>query len=526
MIPLTLFAVFLTLTLPGISWGAPAGWHPDEVVYIAIRALHADYDFDSSNFNHPHLPIYIMFGLGKLLLALGQTNKEVLIAARIFSAILVGSTIVLAYLIPRRLGYNVLISALSGLLVLVNSEMIHNAHFAHNDTSVTFFSMLTILFLVLYKTKGQRGWLYATFYSAGLAISSKYSAISLVVLPFVFYLWITRKSITKRPLRVFETLFIGSALTYLGYATGTPKALTWMAYYMKRLIPALLYSSNYWVMPDSVRGIVGQYGVLLHGVGLPLFLLFTLSLLWAGYRIFVSWKSGMLKEESNRILLLLAILVIDLPMAVSYNYPVRFFLPLMPLLAILSALFIHDMYALARTKSSLYPQLLGIGLTLITIFSFARLISVMLLFLNDSRIPATAFVAALPAGTSLEDTFYSPSVPANHFAREHNYPLFFQKSPDQSLPVNKNYDYNIGETGLDDRLTDYLVTDSFTTDKFKNPYTCETMQVECDFFKQLATGQSNHYKLIAEFSYSLPPYLPQIQVDFVTPTIRIYERIR
>jgi hypothetical protein len=198
----------------------------------------------------------------------------------------------------------------------------------------------------------------------------------------------------------------------------------------------------------------------------------------------------------------------------------------MPLLAILSALFIHDMYALARTKHSLYPQLLGIGLTLITIFSFARVIGVMLLFLHDSRIPATAYVASLPAGTSLEDTFYSPSIPTNHFGREHNYPLFFPKSPDQSPPANKNYDYNIGEAGLDDRATDYLVTDSFTTDKFKNDYTCQTMQVECDFFKQLATGQSNHYKLIAEFSYSLPAYLPQIQVDFVNPTIRVYERIR
>ena len=51
------------------------------------------------------------------------------------------------------------------------------------------------------------------------------------------------------------------------------------------------------------------------------------------------------------------------------------------------------------------------------------------------------------------------------------------------------------------------------------------MPAECDFFKQLDTGQSAHYKLIAEFSYSLPPYLPQMSIDFVNPSIRIYERI-
>ena len=525
LIPLALFALFLALALPGIAWGAPDRWHPDEIVYIAIRALQADYDFDASNFNHPHLPIYIMLGLGKLLLAFGQTEKEVLIAARMYSAVLVGLTIVLAYLIPRRMGYNVRISALSGMLVFVNSEMIHNAHFAHNDTSVTFFSTLTILFLVMYKTKVRRGWLYATFYCAGLAISSKYSAVSLAVLPFLVYLWMVRKAITRRPLRVLETLSIGLGLTYLGYATGTPKALTWMAFYMKRLIPALAYSSNYWVLPDSVRGFIGQYAVLLHGIGLPLFLLFSLAVVWTVYRIIQSWRSGALKEESNRILLLLAVLVIDLPMAVSYNYQIRFFLPLMPLLAILSALFIHDLYVLAKENRSLRPQWIGLGLALITVVSLARVADVMLLFLHDARRPASAFVASLPAGTSIETTFYSPSIAANHFVREHNYPLFFQKSPDQPLPTNKNYDYNAGEAGLDDRLTDYLVTDSFTTDKFKNPYTCQAMQVECDFFKQLAAGQSNHYRLIAEFSYSLPPYLPQIQVDFVNPTIRIYERI-
>ncbi|MEO5886815.1 MAG: hypothetical protein ABIQ77_04050, partial [Anaerolineales bacterium] len=86
IIPLLLFALFLAFTLPGISWGAPSTWHPDEVVYIAIKALYEGTEFDASNFNHPHLPIYAMLGLGKILVALGQTDKEVLIGARLLSA--------------------------------------------------------------------------------------------------------------------------------------------------------------------------------------------------------------------------------------------------------------------------------------------------------------------------------------------------------------------------------------------------------------------------------------------------------
>jgi hypothetical protein len=51
------------------------------------------------------------------------------------------------------------------------------------------------------------------------------------------------------------------------------------------------------------------------------------------------------------------------------------------------------------------------------------------------------------------------------------------------------------------------------------------MPVECRFFEQLAGGGSDHYKLIAEFSYHLPAYLPQIRAEYVNPAIRIYERI-
>jgi len=526
IIPLLLFVLFLAFTLPGISWGAPSIWHPDEVVYISIGALYEGKEFDASNFNHPHLPIYAMLGLGKILVALGQTDKEVLIGARVLSAALTGLTIVLAYLIPRRTGKNIYVSALSGLLLLSVSEMSHNGRFAHNDTFVTFFCALTIFFLVQYITKNHKGWLYAAFFASGMAVSSKYIAITLAIVPTILYLWTKRESFFKRTLEIFETIFIGGILTYLGYAVGTPKALTWMAYYFKRLIPALIYNSNYGVQPDSVRGIIGQYSVFLNGVGVALFLLFLTAFLWGCYKVLLAYRAKSLNTEGYRALLILSILVIDLPIMASYNYPTRFFLPLMPFFAILSALFVSDLYMFAKQSgSSTYPKLIGTSLTLILVLSLARLISVMLLFMNDARLSATKFVASLPAGTSLEHTEYPPTIPAEHFDREHNYPIYFKNTPDEPILTNKNYLYNVGEVGLDDRQTKYLVVDGFTFHKFDNPYTCEIMQVECDFFKQLATGQSEHYKLIADFSYKLPRFLPQLEVSFVNPEIRVYERI-
>ena len=530
LLPLTLFILFLAITLPGISWGAPSVWHPDEVVVRSMKALHGEWQFDEINFDYPSLPQYAMYGLGKVILGMGYTDGEVLVAARVLSALLAGLTIVLTYFITRRITDSMYMAGLSGLLLLGVSEMTHNGRFAHNDTYITFFVTLAVLFLVNYRLSDQRGWLYASFIAVGMAASSKYNGISLVIVPVLLYLSKERHSLFRQPLRTFETLFIGGALTFLGYAVGTPKSFFWMSYYFKRMIPALIHTGNYARQPDSVRGILGQYASFANGVGLPLFIVFTAAFLWAGYKVFQAYRSKK-EEQGSRadvlVLLLLSILALDLPIMISYNYPVRFFLPMMPIFAVLGALFVGDLYRQIQARNNpVTLRLLNLGLAGVLLFSFARNISVMLMFLNDARIPATAFVKTLPAGTSLEHTLYPPRIPLEHFDREHNYPIFFKKSLDDVPPTHRNYVYNAGEAGLDDRLTDYLIADRFTIDRMKDPYICASMQTECDFFNQLRTGQSDHYKLIAEFSYSVPPYLPKLRISFVNPAIRIYERIK
>ena len=73
---MSLFILFLALTLPGISWGAPATWHPDEIVVRSIKALFdPEYRFDEVNFDYPTLPQYVMYGLGKMILGLGSSEK-------------------------------------------------------------------------------------------------------------------------------------------------------------------------------------------------------------------------------------------------------------------------------------------------------------------------------------------------------------------------------------------------------------------------------------------------------------------
>jgi hypothetical protein len=361
-----------------------------------------------------------------------------------------------------------------------------------------------------------------------MAASSKYTGGSLVIAPTIYYIFSQRNHFRSNLFSILETLFVGGALTFLGYAIGTPKALFWMTWYFKRVFAALQWQIQYGRTPDSIRGIFGQYAVLYHGLGPILFLLFTAGFLWTCYRVLQALRQRTFRQDKTAgtfSVLLLALLALDLPVMISYNYLIRYLLGILPILGVFSGFFAEWLYRQAAQKEkSLYSSAVVAGIVLITLVSFARLTSVALLFIHDARTSAGAYISKLPAGTSLEHTSYPPDIPEGHFKREHNYPIYFVRNMTDQVPDNKKMKLNIGEAGLDDRQTTYFVTDNFTTDKFNDPYTCSLMQVECDFFKQLATGQSSHYKLIAEFSYHLPKLLPQIRVDYVNPTLRVYER--
>ena len=222
------------------------------------------------------------------------------------------------------------------------------------------------------------------------------------------------------------------------------------------------------------------------------------------------------------------IFIFDTPIMASYNYPSRFFISLMPFLAILAALFIEELqFFISKSKYNKYQLILPIAMGLILFFSFLRVISLKLLLENDPRIAAGQFIEILPKETKLEYTMYPPNIPNDHFKEEFSYPIFFTKFKNQEVPdvpLGKPYKkFNEGEAGLLNRKTDYLVVDSFTYTRCQNEAVYQTNPVECGFFEQLLAGNTS-YNLIGDFSYSLPPFLPQISISFVNPDIQVFQK--
>ncbi|MFZ5910066.1 MAG: phospholipid carrier-dependent glycosyltransferase [Chloroflexota bacterium] len=539
-IPLALFVLFLLVTLPGLDWGAPDLWNPDELVWRVIKALDGEMKFDETepDYNYPSLPKHVMYGVMGLTRGLGASPTAMLVSARLVSVLLGGLTVLLIYAMIKMAGAHVYVRLLSAFFALSNTALVHNARFAHNDLYLLFFVTLSLFAIIKYRLSLKRGWLYLAFFSAGCAASSKYTGASITVVLLFVFLVANWKDFRRDFLRQAETLFIAATLTAGGFVLGTPKALLWASFYFKRMVPAALRFASYGRGPDSLIGLYGQWDTFCDAVGAPVYYLFLLSFAWFAlsflFRVVIANPKSQTANPKSKAsnpksqivgTLLFAIVIFDVPFLMSYNYVPRFFLPFLPMFAVLAGLFVEDVFAVLLPKlpaQRVIAYLVSLALLLVIAASFLRVVSVALLFANDARTPAGKFLETLESGTLLEFTLYPPTVPENHFSKARNYPIYLVKYPGETVPANKPYLYNRGEDGLYERQVDYLVVDSFTYERFSDAYICETNPVECEFFNRLIAGETS-LRLLASFEYSLPSFLPQISLAAVNPAIKVYE---
>ncbi len=366
LIPVFIFLLFLAASVPGVNWGVPALWNPDEMIWRVDSALRGEIIFDETepDFNYPSLPKYVMFGIGKIVYGVGGTPSDFYISARVFSALLGAVAGVLVYFMARTIGVDVLTSALAGLLYVSSGVAAANGRFAHNDLYLQLFSVLCVYFVIKYQFTKARLWLYGSFFSVGLAASSKFTGGSLLLVPLFVLIFMNWREIRKDWLRAIEMLLISGALSFGGYILGTPKALLWMAYYFKRVIPALQRYPQYGFNSGTPIGLFGQWPVFEDAVGTFAYYIFILCFIWFAAKL-ILWKLGKLQMDETQaqaiMILAATVLLFDLPFMISINYIPRYFIPFVPFLSIMGALFIKEIIDIAKAKNWKYvPQVVSI----------------------------------------------------------------------------------------------------------------------------------------------------------------------
>lgn len=533
VLPVIIFILFLCASLPGIEWGAPALWNPDELVWRVESAFNGELIFDETepDFNYPSLPKYVMYAIGTIVYRVGYSQFAFIVSARIFSALLGAISGMLIYYLARNIGASKSTAFLAGVFYVVSGIVAENGRYAHNDLYLQLFSILCVFFIVRFQQTKNLAWLFCSFFAVGLAASSKYTGGSLILLPTFVFILLRWDEIRSVWFSIVKNLFLGGFISFLGYSLGTPKALFEPIYYFSKVLTALRNYPQYGFNSGSPIGLIGQWPVFEDAVGIFSYYLFIIAFVWFALR-FILWN---LKPNQVHLLyaqpigiMLLAIIIFDLPFLISINYIPRYFIPFIPFLAILSAFFIAELYEITQNKKLLFTKaIISIILFIGIFYSTLRLVSISLLFLNDARIPATQYLDTVRGfQKSIEYTLYPPDIEKRKFERAHNYPIFFVKYPTDIVPVGGRYEYNQGEKGLLERNTDYFVIDSLTYERFYIDSICQTNIIECEFFKKLLAEEITSFRLIKQFTYSLPPYLPQVYVRGVNPEIRIYEQVR
>ncbi|MBI3170851.1 MAG: phospholipid carrier-dependent glycosyltransferase [Chloroflexi bacterium] len=532
LIPFFIFILFLAASLPGVSWGAPALWNPDELIWRVDQALAGNMKFDVTepDFNYPSLPKYVMYAIGSVTYGIGRSTYAFIVAARTFSGVLGALVGVLVYLNARAIGANKRISALAGVLYIVSGVAVANARFAHNDLYLQFFCALCLYCVTRFQYSQLKTWLYASFLAVGMAASSKYTGASMVLLPIGVFLFMNWKNVRYWFLHFLGVLILGGVLVVLGYGIGTPRLFLAPATYLSKAIPAAIRFSQYGFNSGTPVGLYGQWGVFKDAVGIFAYYLFLMAFMWFVIRLLLNRLGKVQMSETmtpGLVILVANVILFDLPFLISINYIPRHFIPFVPLFAILAAFFVDEILRLASDRKLVFVQPAVATLMILGIaYSLLRLASIALLFMNDARIPAGEYIAEIRGyGKGIEYTLYPPNIEKRRFTRAHNYPIYFVKYAGEVVPTGGRFEFNQGEQGLLDRSTDYFVIDSYTYDRFYVESICETNPVECDFFKRLLAGEVESYRLVADFSYRLPTYLPQVSVAPVNPDVQIYERV-
>jgi len=145
-----------------------------------------------------------------------------------------------------------------------------------------------VFFAIKYQLTQSRLWLYASFLAVGLAASSKFTGGSLLLVPLFTLVFMNWKTFWRNLVQSAEVLLIGGVLSFGGYVIGTPKALLWMSYYFKRVIPALQRYPQFGQNTGSSIGLIGQWSVFKDAVGVFAFSLFIFSFLWFTGRLILN----------------------------------------------------------------------------------------------------------------------------------------------------------------------------------------------------------------------------------------------
>jgi YYY domain-containing protein len=185
-----ILAAAALLRFTGIGWGLPSWFHPDERAIVMNASSLSAADMNPHWFPYGSLPLYLLKGMMTALPLLGARGLEPVLIGRALSAAFGTATVLLLFLLARRL-FGTTTGLLAAAFLAVAATHVQNSHYYTVDVPLTFFVLLSLFGAIGLAESG--GWRHAVLAGAGfgLAAATKVSALPLV-LPILVAAWLGR----------------------------------------------------------------------------------------------------------------------------------------------------------------------------------------------------------------------------------------------------------------------------------------------------------------------------------------------
>jgi Dolichyl-phosphate-mannose-protein mannosyltransferase len=375
IILLIIFILTISVRLIGIDFGLPyaTGARPDELVIIRHTLPFGTGDLNPHFFEYPSLFLYLLFIFFSIQFLLGKlfgfyhnsmdfvsgvllNPSPLILIARIIVAILGSLTIYLAYRTFQDIDEDV--GLISSAMLSLTYIHVQQSHFGTTDVPMLFFGMLSFLFADRVFIGGKtRDYILSGIFS-GLAASTKYTgAIFLIPLFFASLLNLKHGSIFKSLNKIFE----GILASVISFFISSPFIIMDFLTFRSDFLKDITRLSEGTVI-ELGRGWVNFIKIsLYHGIGLPLFLFSLLAIIYL-----------LIKRTRLAVFLISFPLIYYLTIGTGHAVYVRYALPIVPFLCIISAFFLQDLFS--NLKGIIKPILLIIVIILLSSVSILNII--------------------------------------------------------------------------------------------------------------------------------------------------------
>jgi len=332
-----------------LDWGSGYFFHPDEnLIATSVWQLSFPSQMNPHLFTYGTVTIYPIYFTRLFISTIAslfslEPNLHPLLIGRFYSALLSTLTILVVYLVVKQfLGKNW--ALISAFLVATTAGLIQQAHFATPETSITFFLLLSFLFLFKFSKNNSFSFLVLASVFFGLALGAKIS--SLVFLPVLATTLLITNWQKPRKLIVFflisflftvTTFVLSSPYVFLDFAT-FKGSIVYEGKLAVGEIP-VFYTRQF---IDTVPVLFQLEKILPFALG-PILLLFGLTgLVW----IFISILK---KPQKALLILILAFATVIVPNLFLFVKWTRYITSSLPFFAIFSAFFLSKIPKPAQT---------------------------------------------------------------------------------------------------------------------------------------------------------------------------------